>query len=424
MKIATASLFLIINFVFYSQDTLTLQNCIDLAKNNKLPLVTQYKDLKLSELNIKFNKWSLLPSLSAYTNLNSSFGRRVDPFTNTFATSNVNSQSMGLSTNVPIFSGFRYLYTSRLFEIEKKKNQLRYESNANQNLSKVIERFIEACKIQFQIELFEQKLNSLEQLQLIQKELFQEGKISSLDTLRSYNSMIKEKNALLELNNNFKNAQIALNFLIGLPLSSFHYLNSNDLDLFKVEITWNEENLISEIKLEISKLKEQIGVSRSNILPSLSLSGSIGSGFSTNNKDFSLPGNPVKPYSEQINQNLYEAIGINISIPIFNKGDYLKVQKMKDLEKEELLGRISLLEIEKEKRNLLREQQFIFFKSELEIIDQLIESNQMIYDNTLSIYKEGKIPYRDVEIAFFDLQSLHTEKMIKELDFILYQLIN
>lgn len=424
MKIATASLFLIINFVFYSQDTLTLQNCIDLAKNYKLPLVTQYKDLKLSELNIKFNKWTLLPSLSAYTNLNSSFGRRVDPFTNTFATSNVNSQSMGLSTNVPIFGGFRYLHTSRLYEIEKKKNQLRFENNANQNLSKVIERFFEACKIQFQIELFEQKLNSLEQLQLIQKELFQEGKISSLDTLRSYNSMIKEKNALLELNNSFENAQIALNFLIGLPLSSFHYLNSNDLDLFKLEITWNEENLISEIKLEISKLKEQIGVSRSNILPSLSLSGSIGSGFSTNNKDFSLPGNPVKPYSEQINQNLYEAIGINISIPIFNKGDYIKVQKMKDLEKEELLGRISLLEIEKEKRNLLREQQFVFFKSEFEIIDQLIESNQMIYDNTLLIYKEGKIPFRDVEIAFFDLQSLHTEKMIKELDFIMYQLIN
>ena len=70
-----------------------------------------------------------------------------------------------------------------------------------------------------------------------------------------------------------------------------------------------------------------------------------------------------------------------------------------------------------------REHQLLFLKSELKLIEQLIESNQIIYEKTLLIYREGKIPYKDVEVVFFELQTLNTEKLIKELDLLLNLLI-
>ena len=124
MKKLIFPVLLIWSRVVFSQDTLTLQQCLDASKKNELLYATENRTISQSDLNIKYNIWSLLPGLTASTSFNTSFGRRVDPFTNTFATNTVNSQSFGLSTSIPVFNGFSYIHSRNKLVIEKQKNEL------------------------------------------------------------------------------------------------------------------------------------------------------------------------------------------------------------------------------------------------------------------------------------------------------------
>jgi outer membrane protein len=210
--------FFIWSSIIYSQDTITLQFCIDSSKKNMIFYASENRIINQSELNLKYNKWSLLPSIAGSSSFNTSFGRRVDPFTNTFATNTVNSQSFGLSTNIPIFNGFNYIYTKNKFQIEKEKSELSLKQRINDNSLKVIELYVELCNLQIQKDLARLRIEKFQQLQVVQKSLLKGGKINAVDTLKSYNSLLNEESKQLSLTNQLNQKSIDLNYIIGLPL--------------------------------------------------------------------------------------------------------------------------------------------------------------------------------------------------------------
>jgi len=72
----------------------------------------------LAQANLKYNKWSLLPSVSAYGNYNLAFlnpklsGLYSQSFPNSYA---------GLTVSVPIFQGFKRVYQIRAAQLELKR---------------------------------------------------------------------------------------------------------------------------------------------------------------------------------------------------------------------------------------------------------------------------------------------------------------
>lgn len=407
-----------------AQDTLTLQQCIDASKKNEMMYATENRTLSQSDLNIKYNKWSLLPSLTGSTSFNTSFGRRVDPFTNTFATNTVNSQSFGLSTSIPVFNGFNFIYTRNKLAIEKQKNELSLKQKTNANSIKIIELYVELCKVQLQKDLAKTRIEKYQQLQVIQKSLLKGGKINSVDTLKSYNSLLTEESNLLNLENQIEQKSIDLNYLIGLPLTSNYAYQFQSIKVCKEEIEFSEVFDLENLNLEMKALQEQLGIDRSRILPSLSISGSLGTGYSTNNKDYTVPGNPTLPYNEQINKNLYEGIGVNLSIPIFNKGTYLKAKQLSIINETELEQRKQLIELEIEKSKLQNKAQQNYLTSEITQLTSVTKNLQTIYEKSILIYKEGKLTYREVETTFLEWQVKLIELRLNELDLEVLKLLN
>lgn len=422
MKQFVYLLLLCLSSTVRAQDTLTLQQCIDASKKNEMMYATENRILSQSDLNIKYNKWSLLPSLTGSTSFNTSFGRRVDPFTNTFATNTVNSQSFGLSTSIPVFNGFNYIYTRNKLAIEKQKNELSLKQKLNANSIKIIEFYMELCKVQLQKDLAVTRIEKYKQLQVIQKSLLKGGKINSVDTLKSYNSLLTEESNLINLENQIEQKSIDLNYLVGLSLTSKYAYQFQSIKACKVEIEFSESFDLENLNLEMNALQEQLGIDRSRILPSLSISGSLGTGYSTNNKDNASPGNPTLPYSEQINTNLYEGIGVNLSIPIFSKGTYLKAKQLSELNETEFEQRKQLKELEIEKRKLQNKAQQNYLTSEITQLTSVTKNLQTIYEKSLLIYKEGKLTYREVETTFLDWQVKLIELKLKELDLEVFNL--
>jgi outer membrane protein len=273
--------------------------------------------------------------------------------------------------------------------------------------------------VQLQKDLAVTRIEKYKQLQVIQKSLLKGGKINSIDTLKSFNSLLTEESNLINLENQLNQKAIDLHYLVGLPLTSKNTYKFQSIGNSTEVINFSEEFDLENLNLELNALQEQLGIDRSRILPSLSIFGSLGTGYSTNNKDYTVPGNPTFPYDEQINKNLYEGIGVNLSIPIFNKGTYLKAKQISELIETEFEQRKQFKELEIEKRKLQNKSQQNYLISEITQLTSVTKNLQTIYEKSLLIYKEGKLTYREVETTFLDWQVKLTDLRLKELDSII-----
>ena len=326
---------------------------------------------------------------------------------------NINSQKDGY---IPVFNGGSYFYVRNKLFLEKQINLVNKYQKINSNNIKILELYAELCKLQMQKDLSLNKIEKYNFVQSIQKSLLVEGKINSLDTLKSYNSLLLEQNNLFHLVNQINQKTIELNFLMGFPLVKKHFYNYQSIKYCIEEFEITEDYFLENLKLQKEILSEQLGIEKARISPSISIFGTVGTGYSTFNKDFTVTGNPTIPFSEQINKNLNEGVGINLSVPIFNRGSYLKAKQLAELNIKELQGLEKFKEFEKEKRILQYKSQQYYLESEIFQLKIITSNVELIFEKTLQVYKEGKISYREVEFAYLDWQSKQNELNMKELE--------
>jgi outer membrane protein len=419
-------IFLIGSFFLFSavsgQDTITLQSCLDKVKSNSLTTATESSLLSSSQVNSQYHWWSLLPNLSGYAGVNTSFGRRLDPFTNTFATSSVNSQSFGLNSSVTLFNGFNYFYKRNILTGTIKRNEISLTARLNELRIQVIETYITLCKLSTQTKMAESRIEKYKQIQAVQRLLIKEGRINSIDTLKSYNSLLNEQDLLLDLNNELKLKTIQLNFQIGIPLLISHIFDLSSVSAISDKPQFSDKYTIESLEIESEIQENQLKSDRSSIVPTIALNGLVGTGFSTNNKDYLIPGNPTKRYGDQINQNLYEGIGFYLSIPIFNRGEWLKTKQLNSIKRAEISDRKQLAELSFERQKLEQEQKLLNLKAKENQSSQMADNLKMIYDKSLTLYEEGRITYTEIENVFMEWQIKVLETETTKLDLELLKL--
>lgn len=392
-------------FALGQQDSISLQSCLDKAQTNSMLYATEFSSTRTAQVERYFHNWTLLPTLGASTGFNTSFGRRLDPFTNTFATTTVNSQSIGLNSNMQLFNGFNFIYKRNILDATIKKNELSLEVKQNELRIKVVELYVDICKLSKQIDFAEIRIERYIQIQGIQRLLIEGGKINAIDTLKSHNSLMNETNLLISLKNDIALKMIDLNYLIGFPLKSQYNVIMESITGITTKPILTQKFALIQLEIEQEIAQNQLKVDRSTALPNLALNGLLGTGFSTNNKDFSTDGNPTKPYQDQVNQNLYEGIGLFLSIPIFNRGAWLKSKQIYAIKSEEreITKEQTAILLEKQKAEM--EQKQIKSKAEQEQTKQITNNLKMIYDKTVLLYQEGRATYTELETAFMDWQT-------------------
>lgn len=401
--------------ILFSQDTLTLQSCLDLVKKNNYLFTSENASKNRAQLNSKLLKWSLLPTLSSSNNFTTTFGRRVDPFTNTFTTNSANSQSFGLNSSLSIFNGFSYYYSKNKLALDYQKSLITRKQKENDIKLKVIDLFFEACKQQELIRINKASIEKQQKLKKIQKALYLEGKISLIDTLKTHNSYLNELQQHLSLVRQFNKQRIELNYLTELPLEKQVYYDLKSVSTIEDKVSLPVSFEAQKLQIEHQIVEEQLKLDRAAILPSLNLYGSLGTGFSTNNKDYSLTNTPTIPFTDQVNNNLYESISLNLNIPLFNKLEFVKSKRLSAITKQELDLKEKGLILEIEKINVQQKEEQLTLNAQIILTESLIQNLSTIYEKMVLIYKEGKISY-------FELVATMNELSAKEIDLINYRL--
>ena len=396
-------LFILTSAIVLAQEPITLQQCLELAKSHDQQLITEKSKVEKSVLDQTFHKWSLLPDLSSNIGFNTYFGRRLDPITNTFATKSVNSQSFGLSSNLVLFSGGKYFYQKQLYDLAIRQNTLSYEAKENERTIQLIESYTELCKLSIQLKLSESRIENYLELQEVQRLLVREGKINSIDTLRTHNSVLNEQLLIENLRNNFNLSSIEFNYQLGVPLNSRYAFIESSISAISPKPVFSETFTIASIDNNLLIQNEQFKMETSNLLPRLSLVGTMGTGFSTNNKD-TLPGNPTLPFDYQFNKNINEGIGFYLSIPIFSKGTWLKARKMNAIVQHEMTLTKDQAMLALEKRRLETEQEILAQKTQIILQEKSASNFEIIYNKSLLLYQEGRMSYMEIETAFLEWQ--------------------
>ena len=409
-------LFTFTALIVSAQEPITLQQCLELAKSHDQQLVSEKAKLEKSVLDKAFHKWSLLPDLSSSIGFNTSFGRRLDPITNTFATKSVNSQSFGLSSNLVLFSGGKFVYQKQLYDLAIQQNTLSYEAKENERTIQLIETYTELCKLSIQTKLSESRIENYLQLQEIQRLLVSAGKINAIDTLRTHNSVLSEQLLIENLRNNFHLTSIEFNYQLGVPLSSRYVFVETSISAITLKPVFTETFTIASIDNDLQIQNEQLNMEKSSLLPRLSLAGTMGTGFSTNNKDYASEGSPTIPFHNQFSKNIYEGIGIYLSIPIFSKGTWLKARKMNAIVQHELTLTKDQAILALEKRRLETEQEILAQKTQIILQEKSASNFELIYAKSLLLYQEGRMSYSEMETAFLEWQVKMVEVEVLKLN--------
>ncbi|MCB0430558.1 MAG: TolC family protein [Flavobacteriales bacterium] len=337
----------------HAQTTWTLQQCIDQALKNNLQLRQGELNAGLSENNLLQSKISLLPTLNGNASQSYNFGRTVDPFTNSFITDRVRSNSFSLSSSVTLFSGFQNINNVQKAKYTHLADQADLEKNRNDIVLAVVNGYLQV--------LFAQELLSTasDQVSYSEKQLERTRNLVGAGALAKGNELDMEAqlalDQLAEVNarNQLDMAYLNLAQWLELPSTDGFSIEKPQLDVDNVAPILENPTVLSEkaaqtlpeiaaAEYRTKGAEKSLAMARGAQSPTLSVSASYGSGYSDARqqlKDITLTGvdtigytsggqevlvpsysstYEITPFSDQIDQNFSKAIGFYLSIPILN----------------------------------------------------------------------------------------------------------
>ena len=331
-----------------------MQQCIDYGQKHNISLKQAELTTQVNQNNSNQSKASILPTINGGAQHTYNFGRTIDRYTNTFANSQVLSQNFYVSSNVVIWSGlaqynnikanqFQYLSSNETFL--QQKNDLAL--NIATSYINVIfsDEISQISKAQYKI--------TLEQLERTQK-LADAGTIAKSAVYDLKAQLANEEVNVINSDNNFQLAMLGLTQLLNLDsLPNFSIekpvveITGNDVASISVqniyETALKNQHSIKAAQYNVISANKTLDVAKGKFSPTLSATGSLGTGTSELNKRIDAvnfvgveqtqyvtsagdliyqPKTEIitskTPFANQFKDNVNKSIGFTLSVPIFN----------------------------------------------------------------------------------------------------------
>lgn len=391
----------------------SFEQCIDSALINNNKIRTSQLNQEISNIYLKNSKYNYLPSLNGGATHGYNWGQTIDPFTNQFATNRVQYNNFYLNSSVALFSGFQNYYTHKIKTVDYQSQQYNLEIDQRNIKIKVALAYL-------QVLLNNEMLNVLNEQLLLTSKLKQriqflidaekEPKFKLIEIVAQEET---DKYNVLKAQNDLNYSLLLLQQVMSMPYQpNFNIVTFDSIANQSIQNNPIDLNTLPDIKLtelNIHKQEMTIKSNQSNYYPKLSLNGSLGSGYSGNNKYLTPNGElQPKPFNTQLSENFYQSVSLSLTVPIFNKNT-----NKRDLQINQI--KLEQLQIEKEQLVLELNQKIEQIKLEinnlnaqLKSLQLVLESNQKNYSNANIQFKNGYITYTqllEVKNKLFKSQS-------------------
>lgn len=297
----------------------TLQECISYAIENNITVKDAALNQQTASVNYDAAKASRLPNLSGSMSQNFSNGNTIDRITSDYVSQQIASTNVGLNSSVTLFQGNQINNKIGKNELLLQQSNLAMEEVKNNIRLSILQNYLQALYNKESITTAQNNLKVSEEQLTRSKELLKVENITLKDYAEAQSQVASNKYKLIQAKNNYQQYIIALKQLLELPVNeeidiqSVNYIEDNIITADKVQIYYNALKYLPEIeasKLNIEINKKDLNIAKGAYLPTLSLSGSLGSGYTSINDN---------SFFNQMDVNFNQRIGLNLSIPIFNR---------------------------------------------------------------------------------------------------------
>ncbi len=337
----------------------TLQRCIDEAFQKNIQIKQSELQVEFSEINQLQNKGAFLPTLNASATHGYNWGQTIDPFTNTFATERIRSNSMGLGTGLTLFNGFQLVNSHKQGSIDIEVQKANLEKMQNDIALNVANAFLNVLfQEEFVAAAQANVTNTLQQVQRVEN-MVNAGAAPEGQLLEIKSQLANDEAALVRSTNGLNMAYLNLRQLLLIPDSEADDFVISRPPAGAVEgllLPGNKQAAVSsalnsfpEIKSASASLQSSLigrKIAQGNLYPRLNVNYSYGSGYSgarvvpsgelipagtvpigfiegTNQlvvaPNFEYSGGfETKAFNAQIRDNVNQSLFFNLTIPIFN----------------------------------------------------------------------------------------------------------
>ena len=337
-----------------AQERWSLEKCIVHALEESLIIKDAELSIENSMINQKVAKSARYPSLNGSSSLSWNFGRSIDPTSNEFITTTFISNGLSLNTGVTLFSGNRVNNTIKQSDIDLRASKKDFEQARNDIALQVATAYLNVLFGQ------ENLSNSIKQLDITMEQLDQTEKLIASGSRPANERLdieaqvaIREQ-AVIANENTVDIAMLSLKQLLRLdPDLNMQLDVPENLEVFSDPelLTFSEvyvsalntQKNVEASELRVASSEVGIKIAKSNLYPSLSFGGSLGTNYSNQGRriigtetvrqnqevffndmpvvigqDVEIPLVDKNPYLDQYDENLSYGFGFNLSIPIYN----------------------------------------------------------------------------------------------------------
>ena len=303
------------------QVTWSLQDCIDYAALNNLTVLDAQLDASSAAVNYKQSKQQRLPNLTGSASESYSRGYSIDPITSNYVNQDIFSTSTSLNTSITLFQGSQLNNQIDQNALLLDQSALFIEEAKNNITLSLTEAYLQALYYKEAIAVAQNTLAGSQQESKIAKSRYDAGAIAKKDYSDALSQEASNNYELIQAQNSYEAQLLLLRQLLELePETTFDIVdpdidyNGSTLLLDKVDVYHNALNTLPEIaasKLDIDISEKDLEIAKGAYLPTLSLTGSLGSGY-TSIQDMS--------FTDQFDINFNQRLGLSLSVPIFNRG--------------------------------------------------------------------------------------------------------
>ena len=338
----------------------SLDSCIAYAFQNNLAVQLSEENVSLTKLNETSAIGAMLPSLNAQGGHGYNWGQRIDPFTNQFASSRIQSNNFGIATSVNLFGGLRQVNTLKQAGLNSESAKWNYEKMRNDIALNVASAYLAVIINKEFMDIARRTLDGTDRQVKRMEKLVAAGQLA-VSNLNDMQAQLASDNAsFVATENNFRLSKLSLLQLLQLDASKLDQFNIVIPKLDEVE----QYTLLSSpdiaVQAALNNFPEVKGatttvasaalgrkIAASGYYPNLNASFSYGTGYSgaakvltgtpdmlafpigtvfgTGESVWSIP-QPVynlddyetKAFKNQLQDNVNRSLFFSMNIPLFN----------------------------------------------------------------------------------------------------------
>ncbi|HPG34450.1 MAG TPA: TolC family protein, partial [Lentimicrobium sp.] len=303
------------------------------------------------------SKLDLLPGITGNATHAYNYGQTVDRYTNQFATSRTQSNNFYLQSGVTLFNGFQKLNSIKQSQLNLMASQQDADKYMNDMSINIATFYMQVLFYKELVLIRTNQLDITRQQVERMKKLVDAGTMAQGDSYTIEAQYAVEESSLIEAENNLELSLLTLSQLLDLPSADGFDIEVPALNIDgEPSLVANPDQIFTYAQANMPEIKaaeyrllgseKQLARAKGGYYPSLSLSGSWGTGYSGASQivDQVLPGQPqligyalnpdaanldvyansfdytykTKAWSDQISDNNNQSIGLYLTIPILN----------------------------------------------------------------------------------------------------------